>query len=149
MDKNQRQRFWNMVFTGYTGGSLVCMLITYIRNITELPYIRASHIHLFIVGLSIAYIWVKLYRRGMQRKELWKLRILLIAVLVSEYSVFQILYRLIHLGMPKHLERLPYILLTGCGCIIVGMAAVFIISDRIEKAYLKRINEKLSRNRHQ
>ena len=147
MDKNQRQRFWNMVFTGYTGGSLVCMLITYIRNITELPYIRASHIHLFIVGLSIAFIWVKLSRRGMPKKELWKLRGLMIAVLVAEYSAFQVTYRLIHLGMPKVLNVLPRVLLTGCGVIVVGMIAWYSIADSIEKAYLKRINEKLSQNK--
>jgi len=40
-------------------------------------------------------------------------------------------------------------LLTGCGIIIVGMILSYIISDRIEKAYLKRINEKLSQNRPQ
>ena len=149
MDKNQKQRFWNMVLTGYTVGSLVCMLITYIRNITALPYIRASHIHLLIVGLSISFIWVKLYRRGMPKKDLWKVRVLMIIVLIAEYSAFQIIYRLIHLGIPKVLNVLPQVLLTGCGLIIVGMIVSYIISDGIERACLKRINEKLSQNKPQ
>ena len=42
MDKNQRHWFWRMVMTGYTVGSLACMLITYIGNIITLPYVRAA-----------------------------------------------------------------------------------------------------------
>lgn len=149
MDKNQRQQFWRMVLTEYTVGSLACMLITYVLNITTLPYIRALHICLFFESVSAAYIWIKLYRKGMSKKEFWKLRSLNIAVMMAEYIAFQVIYRLIHQGMPKALHVLPQILLTGCGMIIVGMILSSIITDRIEKAYLKRINEKLSRNRPQ
>ena len=85
----------------------------------------------------------------MAKKELWKLRGLLITVLAAEYTVFQIIYRLIHLGAPKVLNVLPQVLLTGCGCIIAGMTIWYIAFDAVEKAHLKRINEKLSQNRPQ
>lgn len=150
MDKNQRQQFWRMVMTGYTVGSLACMLITYIGNIITLPYVRAAHICLFFVSMSGAYIWVKLYRKGMSKKELLKIRFLNIVMMIVEFAAFQILYRMIYFDMSKGLVELHVLpVLTGCGLIIVWMIVWYIIYDRIEKAYLKRINEKLSQNRHQ
>jgi len=150
MDKNQRQQFWRMVLTGYTVGSLACMLITYVLNIITLTYVRASHLYLFFVCLSISFVWVKLYRRGMTKKELWKLRLLNTAILLAEYIVFQSIYRLIHLDMSNGLLGLHVLpVLAGCGIVIIGTIVSYSITDRIEKAYLKRINEKLSRNRPQ
>ncbi len=57
---------------------------------------------------------------------------------------------MIYFDMSKGLVELHVLpVLTGCGLIIVWMIVWYGITDRIEKAHLKRINEKLSQNRPQ
>lgn len=100
MDKNQKLQFWSMVLIGYTGGSLLLMLITYFIGAEklELSYIRMYHIYLFCLLTSISWIWVKLYRHGMPAKDVWKVRCLMIGVMITEFLLSQILYRFLYEG---------------------------------------------------